>query len=384
MKNINIYGSTGQIGTKSLSIIKNFFPLLKINILVANQNYKKLSEQANIFNPKYVCINDTSKISLLRKKITNKKIEIIEAKVLSKLIKSVKSDISVLAISGYQALNLFPSILSSTKILGLVNKECVVSAGHLFNQLNKKNKTIIYPLDSEHYSLQNLLTNKYNKIKKIYLTASGGPFYNKNFNDIKNISFQRAKKHPKWKMGYKNSIDSATLANKCLEIIEAHYLFNISYHKLNIIIHPESLIHSVIEFENYTSLLNYFYHDMFIPLYNFFAYSNKTDKFPFLNKKYGFEYSQSLNFYKPDFQKYPILKIFNQIDKSKPINIIKFNCANEFAVNLFAQKKISFGEIHKIILDSLTLDIKTNIKDVNNIIEFQKKYYEKLQFNFEK
>jgi len=118
MKNINIYGSTGQIGTKSLSIIKNFFPSLKINILVANQNYKKLSEQANIFNPKYVCINDTSKISLLRKKITNKKIEIIEAKVLSKLIKSVKSDISVLAISGYQALNLFPSILSSTKILG--------------------------------------------------------------------------------------------------------------------------------------------------------------------------------------------------------------------------------------------------------------------------
>ena len=154
-----------------------------------DQNYKKLSEQANVFNPKYVCINDTSKISLLRKKIINKKVEIIESKFLSKLIKSVKSDISLLAISGYQALNLLPSILSSTKILGIVNKECIVSGGHLFNQLNKKNKVLIYPLDSEHYSLQNLLKNKYSKIKKIYLTASGGPFFNKNFNDIKNISF---------------------------------------------------------------------------------------------------------------------------------------------------------------------------------------------------
>ena len=384
IKKVSIFGSTGQIGSKSLSIIKKYFPSLKINLLVANKNYKKLIEQANYFNPKFVCINDSSKISLLKKNIKNKNIEIIESDNLSVFIKSLKSDMSILAISGYQSLNFLPSIFISTKILGIVNKECVVSAGHLFNNLNLNNKTTIYPLDSEHYSLNNLMNNQYNKIKKVYLTASGGPFYNKNFNEIKKISFQKAKKHPKWKMGYKNSIDSATLANKCLEIIEAHYLFKLSYDKLKIIIHPESLIHSIIEFENYTSTLNYFYHDMFIPLYNFFSYSTRIDKFPLYKQKFDFRHVNSLNFFKPDMKIYPILKIFSQIDKSKPINLIKFNCANEFAVNLFAQKKINFGNIHKIILDSLALDLETNTNDINNIIEFQRLYYEKLQFNFEK
>ena len=130
--------------------------------------------------------------------------------------------------------------------------------------------------------------------------------------------------------------------------------------------------------------MNYFYHDMFIPLFNFFAYSTGINKFPIISKKYEFSHVNSLNFFKPDTKKYPILKIFNQIDKSKPINLIKFNCANEFAVNLFAQKKINFGNIHKIILDSLALDLETNTNDINNIIEFQRLYYEKLQFNFEK
>ena len=384
IKKVSIFGSTGQIGSKSLSIIKKFFPFLKINLLVANKNYIKLIKQANIFKPKFVCINDRSKISYLKKNIKNKNTEIIDSNDISKFKKLLKSDISILAISGYKSLKFLPSIFNSSKILGIVNKECIVSAGHLFKDLNLYNKTIIYPLDSEHYSLNNLMNNQYNKIKKIYLTASGGPFYNKNFSEIKNISFHEARKHPKWKMGYKNSIDSATLANKCLEIIEAHYLFKLSYDNLKIIVHPESLIHSIIEFENYTSSLNYFYHDMFIPLFNFFAYSTGINKFPFISKKYKFSHVNSLNFFKPDTKKYPILKIFNQIDKSKPINLIKFNCANEFAVNLFAQKKINFGNIHKIILDSLSLDLETNTNDINNIIEFQKMYYEKLQFKFQK
>ena len=384
IQKVNIYGSTGQIGSKSLSIIRRFFPSLKINLLVANRNYKKLIKQANIFNPKFICINDKSKISNLKKNLINKSIEIVENENLSTFLKSTKSDMSILAISGFQCLNFLSSIFINTKILGIVNKECIVSAGHLFNKLNSKNKTIIFPLDSEHYSLNNLINNQYNKINKIYLTASGGPFYNKSSNEIKNISFKEAIKHPKWKMGYKNSIDSATLANKCLEIIEAHYLFKLPYDKLNIIIHPESLIHSIIEFKNYTSSLNYFYHDMFIPLFNFFAYSSRIEEFPFHNKKYDFNYVKSLNFFKPNMKKYPILKIFNQIDKSKPINLIKFNCANEFAVNLFAQKKINFGNIHKIILKSLSLELETNTNNINNIIEFQKQYYEKLQYNFGK
>ena len=146
IQKVNIYGSTGQIGSKSLSIIRRFFPSLKINLLVANQNYKKLIEQANIFNPKFICINDKSRISNLKKNLINKSIEIVDPENLSTFLKSTKSDMSILAISGFQSLNFLPSIFINTKILGIVNKECIVSAGHLFNKLNSKNKTIVFPL----------------------------------------------------------------------------------------------------------------------------------------------------------------------------------------------------------------------------------------------
>ena len=142
INNVNIYGSTGQIGSKSLSIIKKFFPFLKINLLVANKNYIKLIKQANIFKPKFVCINDRSKISYLKKNIKNKNTEIIESNDLSKFKKLLKSDISILAISGYKSLKFLPSIFNSSKILGIVNKECIVSAGHLFKDLNLYNKTM--------------------------------------------------------------------------------------------------------------------------------------------------------------------------------------------------------------------------------------------------
>jgi len=129
----------------------------------------------------------------------------------------------------------------------------------------------------------------HDEFKKVYITASGGPFFNNKYNEIKNISFKQAKKHPKWKMGNKNSIDSATLANKCLELIEAHYLFNLPYDKLGMLIHPEALVHSIIEYNNYTSVMNYFYHDMFIPLFNFFSETINEKNYPILNCNYDFK-----------------------------------------------------------------------------------------------
>jgi 1-deoxy-D-xylulose-5-phosphate reductoisomerase len=377
---VNIYGSTGNIGSKSLRILNKYFPSYKINFLLANKNYKKLIKQVNLYNPNYVCINDKSKIYFLKKGINNKKTKIIEPENLISFIKNTYSDMSVLSISGYESLNLLPSIFLNTKNLGIVSKECIVSGGHLFPKLNK-NSINIFPLDSEHYSLSNLLNQESNIIKKIYLTASGGPFLNMQLKDIINVSFKNALNHPKWKMGYKNSIDSATLANKCLELIEAHYLFDIKFTNLEMIIHPESLIHSVIEYKNYTSSLNYFYHDMFIPLYNFFNSNNlikSLNKFPFINKKFDFSYAKNLNFFPPDRKNFPILKIFEKIDKSMPINLIKFNCSNEFAVNLYSQNRIKYGDIHKIIDNSLSLDFTIDTNNINNIIEFQNLYYNKL------
>ena len=182
-------------------------------------------------------------------------------------------------------------------------------------------------------------------------------------------------------MGYKNSIDSSTLANKCLELIEAHYLFNIPYEKLGMLIHPEALVHSIIEYNNYTSVMNYFYHDMYIPLFNFFTDAIKEKNYPFLDYNYDFKKNSSFNFYKPNLKQFPVLNTFNEIEKS-PINLIKFNCANEFAVNLFANKKINFGKIHNIIADSLSIDLKSNVNNVKNIIDFQNDFVDMLKSKF--
>jgi 1-deoxy-D-xylulose 5-phosphate reductoisomerase len=234
---INIFGSTGIIGDKSLKLISKLFPKIQINLLVANNNYNKLIKQCNLYSPKYVCIKNSIYINKIKNNINNK-IKIIEYKNLNIFLKTKKSEITILSISGYQALDYFESILKNTKFLGLVNKETIVSIGHLFRNSNFKKNTIFFPLDSEHFSLFDFFSNNktdLNKVKKIYLTASGGPFLNYNIKQLRKVKFGQAIKHPKWKMGYKNSIDSATLANKCLELIEAHYLFNIPYKKTKIL-----------------------------------------------------------------------------------------------------------------------------------------------------
>ena len=380
--NINIFGSTGNIGTKSLHILKKYFPKISINLLTANFNHIKLTNQANYFNPKYIHLNDLSKFNYLKKNLNNKKIIILDKQDLTSYLKSSVSELSILAISGYQSLNYLDSILKNTNNLGLVNKESIVSAGHLLFKLAKKNKCKIFPLDSEHYSIQNII-NKFNfkEINKIFLTASGGPFYKLDFKDYANATFEQAVKHPKWKMGYKNSIDSATMANKCLELVEAKYLFNIDYQYLDILIHPEALVHSIIELKNYTSQMSYFYPDMSIPLINFFNSKmlsiNDNDN---LKKIYKFNKKTTLNFNSVKAAKYPIYNLFKKLDKSDPLNLIKFNIANEHAVELFKNNIINFRDIHNIIDKSLSIsNLNLSINSIKNILYFHN-YYEKLLY----
>ena len=385
MKNysLNIFGSTGEIGSKSINIINKYYNSIKINLLVANKNYKKLIHQTNLIKPKHICLLDNTKYEIMLRLVKSKKTKIIHPNDLIKFLNKNYSNITLLSISGYNALNYLLPIIKNTKILGIVNKECIVSAGHLLKSLSKKFNTDIFPIDSEHYSLFNYFnsTNNLNhsNIKSIFLTASGGPFYKKN---NKNFSVLKALKHPKWKMGYKNSIDSSTLTNKCLEIIEAHYLFNIPYEKLKIIIHPEALVHSIIEFNNSTSIMNYFYHDMSIPISNFLKYAIKNKGQDIYKKKYNFKLKNRLDFDKPKISNYPILKTFYNLKKNNPINVIKFNCANEMAVELFIKKMINFRDINKFIDKSLSLDLHSKVNTINNIIKFHNEYAKLLQSNF--
>ena len=196
---MNIFGSTGYIGKKSLKIINQYFPDLKINLLCSNININILEKQIKIYKPKYVFLFDEKKLKELKKIIT-KDTKILNKKSLFDYLNNSKSDYTVLAVSGYKSLNYFESIIKNTNFLGLVSKECIVSAGHIIKNFKKNYKTKIFPLDSEHFSMNQFydFSKKYFHLNKIYLTASGGPFLNQNYNDLKNVTFNQAINHPKW------------------------------------------------------------------------------------------------------------------------------------------------------------------------------------------
>ena len=366
---INIFGSTGNIGVKSLRIINSYFPQIKVNLICAKDNVNLLVKQVKIFQPNFVFLENQNKAYILKKNIS-KKTKILNFDELKKYLKDSKSDYTILSVSGYKSLNFLNYIIGNTKVLGLVSKEAIVSAGHLFYKINKRNKTIIYPLDSEHFSIYKFLNSNKTRypIHNLFLTASGGPFLGQKYIDLKNISFEEACKHPKWKMGYKNSIDSATLVNKCLEIIEAHYLFNIPYNKLDIVIHPESLVHSIFEYTNLISELIYFHNDMQIPLYNFLNYFYNYEKHSF--NKFKFNKNLTLSFSEVKKNQFPIYYLFQQLDKNSPQNIIKFNVANEHAVNLFKNKHIKYTDIYKIIDKILSFNLNSEVNSIKDIIQY--------------
>ena len=367
---INIFGSTGEIGQKTLFILDKFFPEIKINLLVAKRNYKRLLQQIKIYQPNYVYIDDLKSYNYLKDKNFNSKTKVLSSKTLSSYLINSYSDMSLLSIAGYEALYYLEDIFKNTKNLGLVNKEAIVSAGHLFKKLKKKYKTNIYPLDSEHFSLYNFFQKKNHLYSSILLTASGGPFLNK-MNMNKSITFKQAIKHPKWKMGYKNSIDSATLANKCLEVIEAHYLYDIPYNNIDIVIHPEAYIHSIIELRDMTSIMNGFYPDMFVPIFNFLS-TNKKKNIKVNDKKFNFKKKQVLNFMDIDIKKFPVYNVFKNIDKSSKVDVNKFNCANEIAINYFKNGAIKYNQIHEFIDNSLSLDFNHSLNSIEQVIDFQK------------
>ena len=377
MTKLNILGSTGIIGKKALNIINKDFSNYSINFLMANNNYKLLSKQANQFKPKYIGLLNEKNYIKLKNNLDNKNIKIVTGNECYQILnKSVDS--TLVSISGISALKSIISSIKNSKKIGIVNKESIVSAGKFIIPLAKKSKTKIIPLDSEHFSIYNFLLN-YNKdvsyIDKIYLTASGGPFLYTDIKKFKNIKPADALEHPTWKMGIKNTIDSSTMMNKCLEIVEAHYLFNLDYKKLDIIIHPESLIHSIIKVFDGSLLANISNNSMSIPIYDFLNLNKQTKN---LYNNLDLDLINKLSFIKPDKKRYDSLKIFEKIDKNSLSEIIVFNTSNEIAVELFIKNKISFPNITKFIENSLNKFEKTKICNISDVIHYQSYVFEKL------
>ncbi len=353
-KNISILGSTGSIGLSSLKILRKKNKLFKINILAANKNYRIICKQIKQFKPEVFYISDLKVFEKVKKKFKKNKVRIIKDIDIKKNYFK-KTDITIAAIPGIAGLKPTVELIKKSNKILIANKESVICGWNLIKKIANKHNTKIIPIDSEHFSIMKLLENqKIDNVKKIYLTASGGPFLNLNIAKLKNVKPNEAIKHPKWKMGKKISIDSATLMNKILEVIEAHKLFDIDINKFEIVIHPESLVHAIIELKN--GLYKFIYHEtsMLIPLANaIFDENIEIDNFlkpkPVSKNSIFF---QSLNFLKVDKKRFPIINLKSRLNEhySSPIII---NAVNEILVDQYIHKKIPFTSFYNYILKVL-------------------------------
>ena len=349
LKTVALLGSTGSIGETTLDIIKNT-KNFKVELIIANSNYLKILSQIKIFKPNIVVVNNYKVYLKIKKKKLNKIIILNNIFNLEKYIKKI--DITVSAIPGIAGLEPTLKFIKLSKKILLANKESIVCGWNLIKNTALKFKTKIVPIDSEHFSIMKLLENqKIKNVKKIYLTASGGPFLNHKISKLKNIKPAEAIKHPKWKMGKKISVDSATLMNKMLELIEAQKLFSVSAEKIQIVIHPESLIHAIIEFKN--GLSKFIYHDttMIIPIANaMFGYDIDIEDF-FVSKSNGKNsiLTKNFNFIKVDKKRFPIIKLQSRINEYSSTPII-VNAANEILVDQYLKQKIAFSSFYKHLL----------------------------------
>jgi 1-deoxy-D-xylulose-5-phosphate reductoisomerase len=356
-KKICILGSTGSIGKSTLEIISKNRNDFEVILLSGNSNFRLLISQAKKFKPKYIYSSNfylTEKIKYFC--IKNKIIIINDLN----LLKKIKFDITIAAISGIAGLLPTLNIIKFSKKILIANKESIICGWKFIYEELKKNNCSFVPIDSEHFSIFNLIENKsMNSIKNIYLTASGGPFFEKNIN-LKKVTPLQAIKHPNWKMGKKISIDSANLMNKILEVIEASLIFNLPISKFKIIIHPQSLIHAVVEFKNGLSSMLYHHNDMKIPIANSLYSNFYIDK----NSCNNFSIKKNLSFHDVDIKKIPSIKILKLTKILNDKGFILINSLNEILVEKFMENKILFTDIvHKLlsILDSKV--VKNHLKN---------------------
>lgn len=352
MKKIAILGSTGSIGTQTLEVINSNKNIFKVELLTANSNFKLLAKQANKFNPKVVIINDITWLDELSKLIKNPKIEILYGtESLNNFSKYCEIDLVVTAVVGKSGLLPTVNAINNNVDIALANKETLVVAGRQILNLLKKSKSKLLPVDSEHSAIfQCLNGEKKSNLEKIILTASGGPFRGKDLNFLKSVSKENALNHPNWEMGKKISIDSSSLMNKGLEVIEAKFLFDIDIKDIDVVIHPESIIHSMVQFNDGSIIAQLGEPDMRLPIQYALGYPERLNN---SYKRYDFINSGSLNFEKPCYKTFNNLKLaFNAAEKEGNSPCI-LNAANEVVVSAFLEDKIKFLDMTYIIEESL-------------------------------
>ncbi|MBS40382.1 MAG: 1-deoxy-D-xylulose-5-phosphate reductoisomerase [Rhodospirillales bacterium] len=369
-RRLTILGSTGSVGKNTVKLIQNDPDNYKVEVLTANTNVELLAQQANETGASLAVVADETKYAALKSSLKNSKTE--AAAGFSALLDAASAPVDwvMAAIVGAAGLKPTMSAIRNSSVVALANKECLVCAGEVMLTEIDKSKSKVLPVDSEHNAIFQVFEHEQrNKIEKIILTASGGPFWGKSLQDMKNATPEEAVNHPNWNMGPKISIDSATMMNKGLELIEAYYLFSIEEAKIDVLIHPESIVHSMVSYCDGTILAQLGTPDMQIPISYTLGWPNRIQN---STKRLDLSSIGTLRFEKPDDALFPALKLARHALSLGGGAPAIFNAANEVAVEAFLQKQIKFLDIVKVVectLENSSINEVCSIDDVIAIDE---------------
>lgn len=368
-KGLAILGSTGSIGTQALEVLESYPELFDLQLLTANNNADLLIEQAKKFKPNQVVINNEALYQKVKDELWNLDIKVFLGEdSICQMVTSSEIDIVLTALVGYAGLKPTIAAIEAKKTIALANKETLVVAGELIKKLALENGVAIYPVDSEHSAIFQCLVGEYqNPVEKIYLTASGGPFRGWNTQQLQTVKPAQALKHPNWSMGAKITIDSATLMNKGLEVIEAKWLFDLKAEQIDVIVHPQSIIHSLVQFEDGSMKAQMGLPDMKLPIQYALTY---PDRFPTDFPRFNFMDYPSLSFEKPDRKTFLNLDSAYVAMEKNGTAACALNAANEITVQAFLEEKISFlriAEINQEVMHQATFIQQPVYEDYVNV-----------------
>ncbi len=354
MKNISILGVTGSIGTQALDVIRDAENGVRLVGVTAHRSFEKLVDIINEFKPKYIGVTDSKCFEKVKEYCAKANIDCElygEEEALEKIATLEEIDTVLTSVVGIAGLKPTIKAIRAKKNIALANKETLVVAGEIVMREAKENGVEILPVDSEHGAIfQCLQGNERNEVRKILLTASGGPFRGKSREDLVSITPSQALKHPKWNMGRKISIDSSTLVNKGLEVIEAHFLFDVDYEDIEVIVHPQSIVHSMVEYVDGSIIAQLGSTDMRLPIQYALCYPKRNNA---IAERLNFKDAATLTFEEPDIDTFRCLKLAYEAGKLGGNMPAIYNGANEIAVELFLDEKISYMQIEEIIEDSM-------------------------------
>lgn len=364
-RKISIIGSTGSIGRQALEVIEKLQDKFEIIALTGGANVELLREQALKFKPKYVCVGNSK----------GEKLDIAGVKTLygqeglEEVCSNKENDIILVSVSGKVGLRPTLTAIDNGIDIALANKETLVMAGDIVMPRAKEKGVNIIPVDSEHCAIHQCIKD-ISQVDKLIITASGGPFLHKTIDDMKNATVAQALNHPRWSMGKKITVDSATLMNKGLEIIEAHHLFNMPYEKIDVVVHPQSIVHSAIEYVDGSVIAQLGLPSMHIPIQYAITYPERFEGIK--SKSFSFADIARLDFEKPDFEKFPSVKMAYEAGKIGGSATVCMNAANEEAVFAFLEDKIKLYEIYQITSKMMEQHHLVKKPSIDEIFEIDK------------